>query len=63
MFLTNIGEKPKLRRRGLSSITARGFSSVPPIKQNECSFYIKAFLMLIFQVPYLWSAYFFYLLF
>ena len=48
MFLTNIGEKPKFPRRGLSSITPRGFSSVPPIKQNEYSFYIKPFLMLIF---------------
>ena len=48
MFLSNIGEKPKFARGGLSSITARGFSSVPPIKQNEYSFYIKAFLMIIF---------------
>ena len=48
MFLTNIGEKPKFARRGLSSITARGFSSVPPIKQNENSFYIKPCLRIIF---------------
>ena len=59
MLLTNIGEKPKFPRRGLSSITTRGFSSVPPINRMSIASTLRPSSCSFLQVPYLWSAYFF----